>query len=91
MALYTFIFEFDGGTYISQIKARSLKSAVKSWAKKIAKDSPLTLPEKTCRVLTDAIAGDPPTPVSGLANVWCLTALVRGKLALLNIVQTQLE
>jgi hypothetical protein len=34
MPLYTFFFEYDRGTYISQIVASSYRTAPNSWAKK---------------------------------------------------------
>ena len=88
MPLYTFVFEYAGGTYVSQVTAASLKAAVRRWAVELPADKIDDFgPASKARLIEDA-AAEGPTPIEGLSNVWCLTALVRGKLALINIVRT---
>jgi hypothetical protein len=88
MALYTFILEFNGGTYISQVRSSSLKSAVKKWGRQFTNDSTTGLSAFQKKVLVDKLVIDSPTPIEVISKVWCLTASVRGKPALVNLVQT---
>jgi hypothetical protein len=88
MPLYTFVFEYAGGTYISQVTAASPKSAVRRWAEELPADEIDDLgPASKARLIDEATA-EPPAPINGLTNAWCVTALIRGKLALINFVKT---
>ncbi len=82
--------EFMGGTYISQIKERSLARACRKWAH--------TLNEKEIKGL--GIKGhaqliremedkeNQPVPIDGAQYVWCTSALTMRRSALINIVMT---
>ena len=88
MPLYTFLFEYAGGTYVSQVTATSPKAAVGRWAVELPADEIDDFgPASKARLMEEA-AAEAPTSVDELSNVWCLTALVRGKLALIYIVRT---
>ena len=88
MPLYTFIMEYAGGTYISQIKAASPKAAVGRWARELPPDEiPDFGPASKARLLRE-VEAEVLAPVEGLSNVWCVAALIRGNLALINFVQT---
>jgi hypothetical protein len=91
MALYTFVLEYDGGTYIAQVRSQSPKSAIKKWLNHIAKDSTMGLSPNIKKSLTDNFITDTPTPITGISKTWCISASVRGKLALVNLVQTHEE
>ena len=80
--------EYDGGTYISQVESSSPKAAVKNWIKKLSINLIQGLNTKTLRVLADSLKMDSPMPIEGISNTWCISATIRGKLALVTIVQT---
>jgi hypothetical protein len=89
MALYTFIMEYAGGTYISQVKARSPKSACVKWAQNLDDSQVEGLGLKGKVSLIEQMKEEPPVAVAGVSNTWCSSALVRGGLALINLVLTE--
>jgi hypothetical protein len=38
MPLFTFVAEYKGGTYVSQVKAANLKVALRTWARELEPD-----------------------------------------------------
>jgi hypothetical protein len=87
MALFTVVLEFDGGTYISQFQATSAhNAAVKHAAHLIGNKEMSTLLNR--RRLADRLSVEPPVAIEGVRNVWCCSASVGKKFALVNIVAT---
>jgi len=72
------ILEFDGGTYIRQVKAASPKTALRKLAAGADHKKDLLL----------ALVDEGPVAIQGISNCWCSSATHRGKLALVNIVKT---
>jgi hypothetical protein len=89
MPFYTFIMEYAGGTYISQVKAPSEKSACIKWAQRLDMDHVKGLGLKGKESLIDQMREESPVPLEGISNAWCTGALIRGKSALINLVQTE--
>ena len=89
MPLYTFIMEYAGGTYISQVPASSPKSACVKWARGLDVSQVSGVGQKSKETLIEEMKAEAPVAIDGLANSWCATALIRGELALINIVQTE--
>ena len=83
--------EYAGGTYISQIKASSPKSACVKWAQKLDNSQIKGLGLKGKETVIEQIKEESPVALEGLSNAWCNTALVGGKLALINLVRTEQE
>jgi len=78
--LYTFVTEYLGGTYISQVNAENSDDAL---AQSIG---PL---EKLFNTAIEIATSDKTSPISGRAGVWCATALNSSEeLILMHIVQT---
>ncbi len=88
MALFTFILDYNGGTYIHQIKARSLRIAPVKWASTLEESEIPGFGKQGKKQLILDLQNDEPVGIQGTSNVWCISALVRGKLALINIVAT---
>lgn len=87
MALFTVILEFDGGTYISQLQATSAyNAAAKHAARLIGNKQVSTLVNR--RRLADALSVEQPVVIEGVRNVWCCSASVGKRFALVNIVAT---
>jgi hypothetical protein len=85
MALFTLILEFDGGTYISQFRAPSVMHAVAQYPSHLLGNKKLcTLAIR--RRLAEALSAEKPVSIEGVRNVWCCSASVGKRFALLNIV-----
>jgi hypothetical protein len=87
MALFTFVLEYDRGTYISQCRAATVRSAVARYALHLAGNKAVSTVSVRNR-LADALSGEEPIPVDGVRNVWCCSASIGKKFALLNVVAT---
>jgi len=87
MALFTVLLEFNGGMYISQLRAPSAqKVAAKHAARLIGNKTVGTL--ATRRHLAQRLAADKPVAIEDVRNVWCCYASVGNKSAVVNIVGT---
>jgi hypothetical protein len=89
MPLYTFIMEYAGGTYLSQVVAASPASACVKWAQRLDVSQVSGLGQKSKESLIEEMKTEAPTAIDGLCSSWCATARIRGELALINIVLTE--
>lgn len=91
MPLYTCIMDYLGGTYISQVRARTPRSAARAWARQLDYDAVRGLgrvgKEKLIEWMTSG-DGDP-VPITGVKNSWCSSALVRNEVILVNFVRAE--
>lgn len=90
MTLYTFITDYAGGTYISQVVASDPKSAIIAWAQNLEVESIPGLGVKSKQSLLQEIQQEETIVVSldDVVNVWCFVLRARGKLMLVNFVET---
>ena len=90
MAIFTLIFDWQGGTYVSQRRAMSPAGALRAWAAALDSESVkgLTARRRSLIVKASRETGNAPAPLGGLASAWCWSILLSGELGLLNIVQT---
>ena len=91
MACYTFILDYRGGTYISQIRASTPKLAILKGADLLDPNEVSGLGPHSKILLRAALNESGPVRLEGLENVWCSTASIRGNLALINLVKTATE
>jgi hypothetical protein len=89
MPFYTFIMDYDGGSYTSQVRAPSTKAACVKWARELEIDQMAGIGARSKVKLVEDMKEETPTPLAGRLNVWCATALIRGRLALISIVRTE--
>jgi hypothetical protein len=87
MALFTVILEFDGGTYISQFRASSPHDAAVKHADHVVKLNGMSTPRIRKR-LGGQLSVETPVAIEGMRKVWCCSASVVRKLALVNVVAT---
>ena len=87
MPLFTVILEFDGGTYISQFQARSAQRAAANCASHLVGIKGMSTPANRKR-LARCLLRERPIAIQGVRNVWCCSASIGKKLALVNIVGT---
>ena len=94
MPLYTFIMDYRGGTYISQVRAPSPRKAVWRWAKDLNPKPIYGFGERAKEQLIAELHEDEelgeqfPIEVGQVVNTWCYTLLIKGQLVLINIVKT---
>ncbi len=88
MPLFTFIMDYRGGNYVSQVRARSHKVALRDWAMNFDYSEVKHFGKSCKKALIDASTKEEPTAILGARNVWCSVAVLRGHLAVINIVAT---
>ena len=91
MALFTTILDYRGGTYIQQVSATGRSRLYESGPKNSTLPAVSGLGLRGGLELARAVADDElvPTPVAGVASVWCIGTLLCDSLALVNLVQTE--
>jgi hypothetical protein len=92
MPLFTVIFDYRGGTYIEQVKAGNVSSALRSWAEHLDPNSIKFLGQSRKRQLITEIEAKfahalPPTQLAGLQNAWCAGTFLGA--GLVNLIQTE--
>ena len=88
MALYTFIMEYQGGTYTSQVEEAGPESACKSWAQNLDIVPIFNFGAKGKEKLIKEIENNPPVSVRNVFNTWFTSANIFGKTAYINFVLT---
>lgn len=91
MPLYTFVMDYAGGTYVSQISADSPDSAFVLGANSLEPSQIFQFGPKAKNSLVEQLKQDEHVALDGLLNVWCATAIVRGKLVIINLIQTEIN
>ncbi|MES2827071.1 MAG: hypothetical protein V4687_02910 [Bacteroidota bacterium] len=86
MKQYTFIFEFNGGTYVSQVVSNNVADSVSKWAESIDDEDMTGMTAALRQQLNLQVANEDPVLLDGMNNVWCLCFTIGGKASLLNIV-----
>ncbi len=86
--MFTFILEFRGGTYVSQVHSTILTKAIIDWGKELQsidiKHLGLTGKTEILSMLNKA----EPIALDGLKNVWFLSLSIRQGFLSINIVKT---
>jgi hypothetical protein len=82
--------DFKGGTYIRQIEAPSPKQACVKWAQSLETSNIEGLGIKGKTLLIDQMKDEELTPINETINTWCASALIRGKVALITLIQTEI-
>jgi hypothetical protein len=90
ISLYTFIMDYLGGTYVSQVRAHNENEAMILWAEKLETDEikGLTHDDKAI-IIENGLDDDEAVLLTGLENVWCFDIRTKGGFALINFIKTQ--
>ena len=88
--LFTFVLDYRGGTYISQVSGVSLASAMAKWAS-TRTERDLTTWKVAHKQLAQLVEGDTPMALDGCQNVWCVSNSTEKGVMLLNVIATQSE
>ena len=92
LSTFSFIANFRGGTYCTQVKARDIESAPLAWLDqlKLERKEIKHLGDKTISELSSEInqPDNKPAPLSGLENIWFALYFTNKGLFHVNIVRT---
>jgi hypothetical protein len=88
MELFTFIMDFSGGTYVSQVRSESVKTALSAWAKQLNPKDIYGMGVKMISLLQKEIDQETPVPLTGLSNAWFASVLIHGRSVFIHIVAT---
>lgn len=90
MDIYTFIAEYKGGTYVSQIQADSIGEACMAWGKYLIQNDDIPLKNKTSFVetLQSDLVDMPPACLDNTPNVWYFLADAGKGYVHVNVVKT---
>jgi hypothetical protein len=88
MNRYTFITEFRGGTYISQVKETNLRAAMILWGMNLDLEQIKFLGEKGKSELQKELENESPTSIDGVENVWFFCIRIKPGLLMVNVIET---
>ncbi|WP_157275482.1 hypothetical protein [Pelomonas sp. Root1444] len=93
MSTYTIIWEYQGGTYMKQVRARTALVALLAWSRRLSAGEIPGIGEKRLARLVQAMEEDPaglfsPVALTGLKSAWCASTPYGG---LVNIVKTDVS
>lgn len=88
MNLYTFFFEFEGGTYVSQVRGEAPRLAMRVWAENLETSQIKGLGPRVKEEILQAIEAEEPVLLGGLESVWCFTLNPLGRFCIVNFVAT---
>ncbi|MCA9642844.1 MAG: hypothetical protein KC492_19240, partial [Myxococcales bacterium] len=87
---FTVVLDFRGGTYLAQVEAEGCVLALERWAAGLDVAAIYGMGPKLHaqlkRALLERVQGSPPVLVEGLVDVWCVSTLLGGHLALIHVV-----
>ena len=86
MRKFTFIFEFEKGTYVKQFISSNLEKSLVIWFDSLNDNEIPQMNKDVKKQLEVDILNESPTPLHGMEDVWCMLFLLNRKTALLNIV-----
>ncbi len=88
MSLFTIVLEHRGTSAVQQVSAPSPKAALAKWAKTFDYEGVLGISKKVSGQLAHDLGRATPIPVRRTKNVWGLTALAHGQMALVRLIET---
>ena len=89
---FTYVLEYDEGTFIKQIKGENFTVSTKFWLKDMLIDSEIEfINNQNYQSIYEELFNDDvflPIELNSIKNVWCFTFLIKERLALVNIIKT---
>lgn len=86
--MFTFILEFRGGTYISQVHSTILSKAIIDWGEKLLTIDIKYLGLKGKTKILSILNEAEPIALDGLKNTWFLSLSIRQGFLFVNIIKT---
>ena len=91
MALYTFILQYDGGTYVSQVVEQNNLDAMRKWLRELdVSEIPGFTEVDKQLLIKDDFSDETPIQLKDCINIWCFGLRTNKELALVNFVLTQI-
>lgn len=91
MPTFTFIADYNGGTYISQSAGRFPGAALRAWLQSFDFSVIPQLSACGVQMLRRDLSADTPIPVESVRSVWCVSAVLPRGLFLLHIIETRVR
>ncbi len=92
MSTFTFIADYDGGTYISQSVGESPREALRAWSRSFDFSAIPRLSARDALKLRRDLSADTLTPVDSVRSVWCVSGAPKRKgLFLIHIIKTRMR
>ncbi len=91
-SLFTFIIDYMGGTYVSQVNGNSPDDAMLRWVRTFDFQNVLKIHQDINNILRDIEDVEKtPLALNGMKNIWSFSLLLDDELALVNVVKTDEE
>jgi hypothetical protein len=87
MLTFTFIADYMGGTYLSQVLSDNVENAIRVWAAGLRETDLGDLRDRQLEHARGELLHDIPIPLTGLTSVWCISTLIDDHLLLVHIVE----
>ncbi|MCB0379829.1 MAG: hypothetical protein KDD24_01145 [Flavobacteriales bacterium] len=91
--LFTYILEFNEGTFVKQVHGINSTDSTKIWLKDLLMDSEIEfINNQNYQTIYKELFDDNnflPIQLKSVKNVWCFTFLIKESLALVNIIKTE--
>lgn len=87
MSIFTFIVDYMGGTYLKQVVADDVESAIGAWVAGLHETDLGELRGEQIEHARMKLLNDTPGPITGLTSVWCIQARVQNHLMIVHIVE----
>ena len=92
--LYTCMFDYVGGTYISQVHAKSVKDAIHTWIEEVDTKAIYGMGEKSradmkCQLIEKELDNEGYVAISECKNIWIDCFRLRRGLGILHIILTK--
>ena len=91
MKLYTVIFEFLDGTYVSQVECKRFESVTATWLEHLNLDEIDGINEVERDSLRIEFLKEEPVLLEGLKNIWCNSIFWNDRIQFLYIISTDLK
>lgn len=92
MQLYTLIFDFLGGTYISQVDGETPQEAAHRGIGQLKVREIEGLNESDLAIMqADLLKEDGLVTLNGVVNVWCTSFLIQDNSLLMNLIKTSIS
>ena len=85
---YTFIAEWNGGTFVDQISEHSIRAAMVMWVNNLDLTGLGSSDSERCN-LVDNITHQEPILLYGMKNVWCVSPMLENEPLLTHIILTR--
>jgi hypothetical protein len=90
--LFTFFFEYEGGTYISQIRSNNFETAAINWVEKFDLHNQKSYKKYFEKDFHDklirSVMAASPSPITGIVNTWYLSSQFLKKESTINFTMT---